>query len=135
MSQNHKAIAATAIGVIEEITVPTRKPNPDEVLIRVDYAATVPYDAYQVDRGLHIQEYPQVLGSSVTGKVVEVGRDVRDLKVGDRVRRIFSFLILFCLLNLYLFIKVAALTFGDSTSRALQEYVLCPWFFIGKVNE
>ena len=87
MSQSHKAIATTAKGVVEEISVPTTELGPGEVRIRVDYAAAIPLDAYQVDRGLYIQVYPQTLGSSATGKVVEVGQNVHDLKVGDKVSR------------------------------------------------
>ena len=85
MSQVHKAIATTARNVVEEITVPTEKPGPDEVLVRVDYAGTIPFDSYQVDRGLYVQDYPLVLGFSLSGKVVEVGQNVTDLEVGDRV--------------------------------------------------
>ena len=85
-TRTHKAVATTARGVVEEITVPTGTPGDHEVLIRVDYAAMIPFDAYQVDRGLVVREYPLVLGFSVSGKIAEVGPGVEDLQVGDRVR-------------------------------------------------
>lgn len=81
----HKAIATTAKGVLDEITVKTEQPGSDEVLVQTYYSALIPPDTYQLDRGLFVGGYPQILGFAGAGKVVAVGSEVKDLVVGERV--------------------------------------------------
>lgn len=81
----HSAIATTAKGVLEEIQVTTEAPAADEVQLEIYYSVLIPPDAYQLDRGLFVYGYPQILGFSGAGKVIAVGADVKHLKVGDRV--------------------------------------------------
>ena len=84
---SHKAIAITSKGVLEEITVPTPKPGPKDVMIKNQYAAMIAFDTYQLDRAYNVPSYPLVLGFSAAGTVHAVGSDVSDLKAGDRVRQ------------------------------------------------
>jgi NADPH:quinone reductase-like Zn-dependent oxidoreductase len=81
----HIAIATTAKAEIGTIRVPTEEPGNEEVLIKVEYAAMIPPDAYIVDRGIFVSEYPFILGFTTAGTISSVGRDVKDLKPGDRV--------------------------------------------------
>lgn len=81
----HTAIALTQPGIISAIEVPTLRPGPNEVLIKVEYAALIPPDAYAVDLGFFVTTFPVVLGYSVAGTVAAVGAGVGDLSVGDQV--------------------------------------------------
>lgn len=84
-NKTHTAIATTAINVLEAIQLPTPSPGKDQVLIKVEYAAVIPFDTYQVDVGLFVQGYPLPLGFNASGTVVEVGDGITDLTPGDRV--------------------------------------------------
>ena len=67
---------------------PYTLPEPDEVLIRNAAVALNPLDFKIQDRDpiptMPIQ-YPTVLGSDISGTIVQAGENVRDLKVGQRV--------------------------------------------------
>ena len=82
-------VAATAAGgpeVLEVATTAVPRPAADEVLVRVHAAGVNRPDVMQ-RKGL----YPPpagaspILGLEVAGEIVEVGADVRDLAVGERV--------------------------------------------------
>lgn len=82
----HTAIAAVSKGVVNTIEVPTGEPGNEEVLIKVEYAAMIPPDAYIVDKGFIIGDsYPFIVGFGAAGTVAKVGGDIKDLKPGDRV--------------------------------------------------
>lgn len=81
----HTAIATTAKGAIDTIQVPTEEPGTEEILLKVEYAAMIPPDAYIADRGFLVSSYPLTLGFTAAGTVVKVGSGVKDLKAGDRV--------------------------------------------------
>jgi NADPH:quinone reductase-like Zn-dependent oxidoreductase len=81
----HTAIATTAKGKIDTILVPTEDPASEEVLMKVEYSAMIPPDAYVVDRGFFVSEYPVILGFTAAGTVLKVGSNIKDLKPGDRV--------------------------------------------------
>lgn len=70
----------------EEREIPT--PKNDEVLVKLDYVGICGSDLHNYESG-GIGEYrvkpPFVLGHEPGGVVVEVGKNVRHLKVGDRV--------------------------------------------------
>lgn len=82
----HLAIATTAKGVLEEVQLLTPTPGPGEVLIKVHYAALIPFDTYQLDRGYHVGEYPHVLAFASAGEVKALDDGVHDLNEGDKVR-------------------------------------------------
>ena len=71
---------------MEERDIPKVKPN--EVLVKVEYVGVCGSDIHFFEAGRvgnWIVDKPLVLGHEGGGTVVEVGADVRDLKVGDRV--------------------------------------------------
>ena len=76
---------------IEQIIVETReipKPEPGEVLIKVEYVGICGSDLHYFETGRiadFVVECPFVLGHEASGTVVEVGQGVTKLKVGDRV--------------------------------------------------
>ena len=74
------------LDVLQVLDIPEPTPAPDEVVVKVHYAALNRLDDW-VRRGwkgleLHM---PHVLGSDMAGEIVEVGRDVTGWQVGDRV--------------------------------------------------
>jgi alcohol dehydrogenase len=73
----------TQVIKIEDIDVPKIKPN--EVLIKVEASAYNYNDLWAIWGEPIKTPLPHISGSDVAGTVVEVGSDVRKLKVGDRV--------------------------------------------------
>lgn len=70
----------------EERNIPS--PKADEVLVKLDYVGICGSDLHYYETGAigdYVVEPPFVLGHEPGGVVTEVGRDVRHLKVGDRV--------------------------------------------------
>ncbi|KAF8529727.1 chaperonin 10-like protein [Hysterangium stoloniferum] len=84
-SCTHKAIVTTAKGIIGEIQLPTPEPEELEVLVEAKYSSLVAFDAYTVDSGVALENYPLPLGLNAAGTVAKVGANVDNLKVGDRV--------------------------------------------------
>ena len=81
----HSAVVTVALHAPLEIhQVPTITPSSGEVRVHVEWTASTPLDLHQADGGLLV-EHPQVLGDGIAGTVVEVGPDVKDLQVGDKV--------------------------------------------------
>lgn len=84
------------IGQLELRDVPRPEPKPHEVLVRVSAVGLCGTDFhifsgqtnYNRDkRGIPIPlvEQPQIMGHEIVGVVEEVGYEVRDLRIGDRV--------------------------------------------------
>ena len=70
----------------EERPVPTPKDN--EVLVKLEYVGICGSDIHYYETGAigpYVVEPPFVLGHEAGGTVVGVGKDVKHLKVGDRV--------------------------------------------------
>jgi threonine dehydrogenase-like Zn-dependent dehydrogenase len=59
--------------------------NPDDVIIRITSTAICGSDLHLYDGFMPTMEKGDVLGHEPMGEVVEVGKEVRRLKVGDRV--------------------------------------------------
>ena len=72
------------VDVIVEDTVPVPQCGPTQVVIRTELAGLNFIDLYY-RTGLYPCELPRTLGEDLGGKIVEVGAEVRDLQVGDRV--------------------------------------------------
>ena len=73
------------MGFIER-DIPT--PGPDEVLVKLEYVGICGSDMHYYETGAigkYVVKPPFVLGHEPGGRVVEVGENVRHLKVGDRV--------------------------------------------------
>lgn len=64
---------------------PTPAPSADEIVIKVAYVAINPSEWKFQDFAYMPVPYPHVLGSDAAGTVVEVGANVKNVKVGDRV--------------------------------------------------
>ncbi|KAF2799885.1 GroES-like protein [Melanomma pulvis-pyrius CBS 109.77] len=81
----HAAIATVGTkAALGQIQVPTITPTGDQVRIRVEWTASTPLDLHQNDSGLMVT-HPQVLGDGTAGTVIEIGSEVKRLKIGDKV--------------------------------------------------
>ena len=81
----HPAVVTVAVRApLEILQVPTVTPVDREVRVRNEWTASTPLDLHQNDGGLLVT-HPQVLGDGTAGTVVEVGPNVRNLKIGDKV--------------------------------------------------
>lgn len=88
MSQMMKVAVMNGIGQMgfEEREVP--KPGDREVLVRLHYVGICGSDLHYYETGAigdYVVEPPFVLGHEAGGVVVEVGKDVTHLQVGDKV--------------------------------------------------
>jgi NADPH:quinone reductase-like Zn-dependent oxidoreductase len=64
---------------------PYNKPEADEVVIKTKAVAFNPADVGIQKMGIIIDSYPAILGCDAAGIVEEVGSDIKDFKIGDRV--------------------------------------------------
>ena len=85
-----KAIRFMEPEVIEYSGVATPEPKDNEVLAQIAYAGFCATDIELLTGDMiHIKngftKYPIIPGHEWSGTIVAVGRDVRDLKVGDRI--------------------------------------------------
>ena len=93
VSESVKALQITAPGKFEIQDVPMPKPGPREVLVKVLAVTTCPHWDMHIFGGRPMfpgmeLKYPYTLGQpghEACGDVVELGQDVREFKVGDRV--------------------------------------------------
>ncbi len=65
--------------------IPIPKPAPDQILISVSACGVCRTDLHIVDGDLTEAKLPLVPGHEIVGKVVEIGKRVVGIKVGDRV--------------------------------------------------
>lgn len=82
-----KAIQVPKTGGVEVLTlvdVPTPKPKPNEVVVKIAAAGVNFIDVY-FREGRYPIAPPFILGQEAAGVVSEVGSDVKDFKPGDRV--------------------------------------------------
>lgn len=84
-----KAIQVPRFGgpeVLEFNDVPTPKPGPGQILVRVHAAGVNPYDTYMRNGMYPIKPgLPYIPGSDAAGAVEAVGEGVKKVKPGDRV--------------------------------------------------
>ncbi|KAF6765358.1 chaperonin 10-like protein [Ephemerocybe angulata] len=80
-----KYVGLTAPGQLGYVEAPVPSPGEKEVLVKVEYAAVVPFDLYNMDLEFFVSDYPYRLGLSGAGTIEKAGLNVDDLKVGDRV--------------------------------------------------
>ncbi|KAH8898775.1 oxidoreductase [Thozetella sp. PMI_491] len=62
-----------------------REPKANEVLIKNSAIAINPYDCFLQDTGAFVENWPAIFGIDISGQVVAVGQDVRDIFLGQRV--------------------------------------------------
>ncbi|MDC7226051.1 MAG: NAD(P)-dependent alcohol dehydrogenase [Spirochaetales bacterium] len=83
-----KAAVMTGIRKIEIQDVPKPEIKPDEVLVKIKHVGICGSDIHYYEYG-NIGDYvikpPFILGHESGGEVVELGADVKNLKVGDQV--------------------------------------------------
>jgi NADPH2:quinone reductase len=66
--------------------VPDPRPGPQEVLVKVEAAGVNFADLMRRSGRYHFKtDFPAMLGTEAAGTVLEVGREVRDFRPGDRV--------------------------------------------------
>lgn len=93
--QTGKAITGSSVWrhpKLEVRSVPDPKPGPDDVLLRVKACGVCGSDIhfYEHDKDDYIlypglTKFPTTTGHEFSGEVIEVGKNVKDLKVGDMV--------------------------------------------------
>src|SRR5512147_1428211 len=82
-----KAIVVPQTGgpeVMQLADVPVPKPKPNEALVMVEAIGVNFIDVY-FREGRYPATVPFTPGREMAGTVTEVGKDVKDVKVGDRV--------------------------------------------------
>lgn len=83
-----KVAVMEGIGKMSYAQKPITEPKNDEVLVRVEYVGICGSDLHYYETGAigdYVVKPPFVLGHEAAGTVVEVGRDVKNLRIGDRV--------------------------------------------------
>ena len=88
MEAKMKVAVMEGIGKMGFTERPIPTPKDDEVLVKLEYVGICGSDLHYYEHGRigdYIVEPPFVLGHEPGGTVVEVGKDVKHLKVGDRV--------------------------------------------------
>ena len=88
MQGTMKTAVMTKVRNIEFVERPIPKPEPYEVLVRLEYVGICGSDVHYYEAGRignFVVEPPFVLGHEASGTVVEIGEKVTSLKIGDRV--------------------------------------------------
>ncbi|MDO4633395.1 MAG: NAD(P)-dependent alcohol dehydrogenase [Eubacteriales bacterium] len=88
MEGRMKVAIMTDIGKVELTEREIPRPKKNEVLVKVEYVGVCGSDLHYYEAGAigaNVVEPPFVLGHEAGGTVVEVGEEVKNLKVGDRV--------------------------------------------------
>jgi len=67
------------------VDIPVPEPRPNEVLTRVHWVGVCGSEVHAYNGTHPFRDPPAVLGHEFAGEVVEVGAEVTDFKVGDRV--------------------------------------------------
>lgn len=82
-----KAIQVNRVGgpeVMEVVDLPVPQPKPNQALVQLSAAGVNFIDVY-IREGRYKAPLPMILGQEGSGVVVEVGKDVKSVKAGDRV--------------------------------------------------
>jgi hypothetical protein len=85
MATHAAVITASPRAPLEIRQVPSPRPLGNEVRVRNEWTTSGPLDLHQADGWLLVTS-PQTLGGGVSGTVVELGDEVKNLKIGDKVR-------------------------------------------------
>lgn len=83
-TKNVKAFGAAAADAnLEPLSIPRRKPTPNDVEIQIMYCGVCHSDLHTVRNEWHGTVYPCVPGHEIVGKIVAVGNKVSKFKVGE----------------------------------------------------
>ena len=88
MNGTMKVVVMEGIGKMGYMERPIPTPKADEVLVKLEYVGICGSDMHYYETGAigdYVVKPPFVLGHEPGGTVVEVGSNVKHLKVGDRV--------------------------------------------------
>ena len=85
VSENRAAFLVERGESLQVGPAPVTNPGPNQVLVRNRAIAINPVDWMMRDQGVFPGELPDILGCDLAGDIVEVGTDVKGLKVGQRV--------------------------------------------------
>ncbi|HMP80394.1 MAG TPA: NAD(P)-dependent alcohol dehydrogenase [Pirellulaceae bacterium] len=85
MIETRSWAARSQSGKFEPASFTPGPSGPEEVEIAVEYCGICHSDLSMLDNAWNMTQYPFVGGHEVIGRVVEVGPQVRGLKLGDRV--------------------------------------------------
>ena len=86
--EKNRAVVLTALETLEFQDVEMPKIKPGEILMKLEAVGVCGSDVHYYKKGRiadYIVEFPFILGHECAGTVVEVGDEVKHLKVGDRV--------------------------------------------------
>ena len=81
----HAMVLNAARTPLEAVDLPSPRPGPDQVLIRVHACGVCRTDLHVVDGELTEPKLPLVPGHEIVGIVTEVGKNVNRFRAGDRV--------------------------------------------------
>ena len=70
---------------LKYLEVPTPRPGPDQVLIRVRACGVCRTDLHIVDGELTEPKLPLIIGHEIVGQVAAVGEQVQKFQAGDRI--------------------------------------------------
>ena len=88
MEGTMKVAVMNGVGQMGYTERPIPTPKDDEVLVKLEYVGICGSDLHYYETGAigsYVVEPPFVLGHEPGGVVVEVGKNVKHLKVGDKV--------------------------------------------------
>lgn len=100
-SDEYLAIVTTEAKGVYEHKFKKSEPKPNEVVAEVAFAGLNHIDLNQVETGAYVSAFPYVIGKEWSGKIVELGSDVKDLQIGDAVGVLINVLSLSDLLTLH----------------------------------
>ena len=80
-----KAAYWESLGVMNVKEIPEPKVGPAEVKIKIEYCGICENDIFIMEGNFPPIQPPLILGHEFSGTIVEVGNEVKDLKVGQRV--------------------------------------------------
>jgi len=70
---------------LQYMDLPDPSPEPKEVLIKINACAVCRTDLHIIDGELSEPKLPLVPGHEIVGEIIEIGKDVKNIEVGQRV--------------------------------------------------
>jgi L-iditol 2-dehydrogenase len=80
-----RALLLSEYGRLEMVEIPTPRPGPDEVLVRVEACGICGSDVHGYDGGSGRRLPPIVMGHEAAGTIAALGPNVSGVQTGDRV--------------------------------------------------
>ena len=80
-----KAVVLRGVGDLRMEDLPDPKPEPNQALIRIEVSGICGTDVHMWGGTNNEGTFPFIPGHEWAGEVIEIGREIKTLKVGDRV--------------------------------------------------